>query len=339
MSAGRKWMHVPAPLSSLEPVYAAGLAIKDRLRAAGVLKTRRLDWPVLSVGSLSAGGAGKTPVVIALARLLQGNARHVDVLTRGYGRKGTGIEQVRTDVEQAAQRFGDEPVLIARRTGAPVWVGADRYEAGRMAEASTGRKKGAVHLLDDGFQHRRLERTVDIVLVTEQDLNDELLPGGRLREPLKALERADAIVLRENERQRIEPEVRRWIRRDTSVWSVERELTFANGLNAVLRPVAFCGIARPANFWEMLDDAGCAPTAQLAFDDHHSYDAADVERLVRLAIDFQATGFITTEKDAVKFSPVMIQALERMGPLNVASLKAGFTDPAAVMADLEARLK
>ena len=126
----------------LVPLYAAGLAVKDGLRAClgpqalGVLRTRRLQWPVVSVGSLSAGGAGKTPVVIALAELLRECGWSVDVLSRGYGREGREVERVDPDADQAARRFGDEPVLLARRMGVAVWVGADRFRAGTTAEAS-----------------------------------------------------------------------------------------------------------------------------------------------------------------------------------------------------------
>ncbi|HEY4381179.1 MAG TPA: tetraacyldisaccharide 4'-kinase, partial [Acidobacteriaceae bacterium] len=128
MSARRGWAW------PLVPLYAAGLALKDGLRAAGVLRTRRLEWPVVSVGSLSAGGAGKTPVVIALAELLHARGWTVDVLSRGYGREGTGVERVDPEAERAAARFGDEPVMMARRLGVPVWVAAERYEAGVAGE-------------------------------------------------------------------------------------------------------------------------------------------------------------------------------------------------------------
>ncbi len=147
----------------LMPIYAVGLAVRDGMRRLGWLRVRRLEWPVISVGSLSAGGAGKTPVVIALAELLQGLGWDVDVLSRGYGRMGCGVERVDLDAADAARRFGDEPVMIARTLqskgcadgshpsriergmdGAPsseagseipVWVGAERFAAGVAAEA------------------------------------------------------------------------------------------------------------------------------------------------------------------------------------------------------------
>lgn len=185
MSTRRPWAR------PLVPVYAAVLRAKEALRRAGVPRTRRLQWPVVSVGSLSAGGAGKTPVVIALATLLEESGWPVDVLTRGYGRSGRGVASVRPTLDDAAQRFGDEPVLIAQRTGVPVWVGADRFAAGERAEASGIKTPRRVHLLDDGFQHRQLARTIDVVVLTAEDLDDMLLPAGNLREGLAALQRAD----------------------------------------------------------------------------------------------------------------------------------------------------
>ena len=109
------------------------------------------------------------------------------------------MEQVEPELDYAARRFGDEPVLIAEQTGVPVWVGADRYVAGKRAEEQTEGMVRGVHLLDDGFQHRQLARSVDIVLVTAEDLEDVRLPAGNLREDLSALQRADVVVVRQNE--------------------------------------------------------------------------------------------------------------------------------------------
>ncbi len=133
MTARRSWAQ------PLVPLYRGALWCKDRLRSAGWVRTRRLQWPVVSVGSLSAGGAGKTPVVIALAGLLQEAGWTVSVLSRGYGRSGRGVERVSPGAQDAARRFGDEPVLIAERTGLPVWVGADRYAAREASRGGGGR--------------------------------------------------------------------------------------------------------------------------------------------------------------------------------------------------------
>jgi tetraacyldisaccharide 4'-kinase len=351
-----RWSWPSAPLAPLAPLYAAGLALKEKLLARGMLKTRALDWPVVSIGSVSVGGAGKTPVVIALATLLRARGWHVDVLSRGYGRKGQDIDRVRTEGENPAWWFGDEPTLIARRAGVPVWVGADRFAAGRLAESAESAQATepagaaesrasaralhlhALHILDDGFQHRQLARTVDIVLVTAQDIDDALLPAGNLREPLATLARADIIVLRQDEREQVEPRLAQWVRPGTPVWSIHRELRFSDGINAVLRPVGFCAIARPQNFWQMLDDAGCALAGQGAFPDHHHYVRADIAYLVQLAVDSGATGFVTTEKDAVKLSYELREGLQAIGPVNVALLDVSLSDEAAVLRDLEARL-
>ncbi len=331
----------------LAPLYGAALGMKDWLRRAGVLRTHRLQWPVISVGSLSAGGAGKTPVVIALAKLLRDAGWNVDVLSRGYGRTGTGVELVLPGGKDAARRYGDEPVLIVERTGVPVWVGADRFAAGTLAEAESGVR--GVHLLDDGFQHRRLARDVDIVLVTSEDLDDALLPEGNLRERVAALQRADVVVVREDEVEAEKAEgvrsvnrrVWEMLRERGQMWTVRRSLVFPAPLlvfGAGLRPIAFCAIARPEGFAAMLLDAGCGVVETVAFPDHHRYDKADVERLIQVAKSVRGTGFVTTEKDAVKLAGPMREQLEQYGPVMVVTLEAEFADGAAVMRALESKL-
>ena len=334
----RRWWAWP-----LVPLYVVGLALRDGLRRIGLLRTRRLAWPVISVGSLSAGGAGKTPVVIALASLLKGSGWTVDVLSRGYGRTGRGVEQVDLGAADAASRYGDEPVMIAQRTGVPVWVGAERFAAGAAAEASVVQElMRCVHLLDDGFQHRGLARTVDVVLVTEEDLDEALLPAGNRREPLAALRRADVVVLREQERERVEPQVRGLMRRDALLWSLRRELRFSDlavAGDAGDRPMAFCAIARPEEFWSMLEEAGFRLVERIAFSDHHAYSMADMVRMVATAIKHGVTGFLTTEKDAVKLDRAMLERLGEVGPVCVAGLEAKFEDEAVVLRELEARCR
>jgi tetraacyldisaccharide 4'-kinase len=323
--------------------------LKDALRRAGLLRTHKLLWPVVSVGSLSVGGAGKTPVVIALAKLLRDGGWTVDVLSRGYGREGRGVEQVRTGFDGAARRFGDEPVLIAEQTGVPVWVGTDRYVAGKRAEEQAEGNPRGVHLLDDGFQHRQLARSVDIVLVTSEDLDDALLPAGNLREDLSALQRADVIVVRQNE---VEADMdagaasvhkRVWerLRERGQMWTARRTLLFPAPLRvfgAGLRPVAFCAIARPEGFAAMLQDAGCGVVETVAFPDHHRYTKADIERVIEVAKSLDGSGFVTTEKDSVKLTEAMREKLEQQGPLMVVGLEAEFADPSAVLRALEAKL-
>ncbi len=223
------------------------LAAKNAAYDRGWVKPQRLAWPVVSVGNLSVGGAGKTPLVIRLAQLLAAEDIPVDVLSRGYGRSGYDVERV--DAEGEAARFGDEPLLIARATGVPVYVGASRYEAGLLAEHNAS--SPGLHLLDDGFQHRKLARDLDIVVVHASDFVESLLPAGRLREPLTSLKRASAIVLRSEDR-RVEAELRR---RGISVpvWIQHRRLA----VEFVTRAVAFCGIARPGGVFFRAAFAKC----------------------------------------------------------------------------------
>jgi len=308
---------------------------KEGLRAAGVLKSHRLAWPVVSVGSVSAGGAGKTPVVIALAELLSAHGWTVDVLSRGYGRRGRGVERVDPGAESAAEQYGDEPVEIARRADVPVWVGARRVAAGRAAEAARPESRG-VHLLDDGFLHRQLARKVDIVLLTEADLEDSLLPAGNLREPLSALRRASVVVVREEESESILPRIREFAPASAAVWSIRRRLSVPALPGSQF---AFCGVARPREFLRDLSDAKVDVADHLFFADHHHYTSEDIERLIATSNRRGAEGFITTEKDAVKLSPAMREALLTRGPLTVARLETHFLDEDNVVRDLEARLK
>ena len=353
MTARRRWAW------PLVPAYSAALAAEDALRALGFPAVHRLAWPVISVGSVSVGGAGKTPVVIALARLLAQRGWTVDVLSRGFGRSGDAVERVDPQQTDAAQRFGDEPVLIAERTGVPVWVGAKRYLAGMAAERvfadqspaqqtpsepeANGNLPSRVHLLDDGFQHRSLHRQFDLVLITEGDLRDTLLPAGNLREPLAALRRADAFAVREEELEAVSGQLRRLGRPEVPVWTLRRALRFPVPLGvfgAGLRPLAFCGIARPESFAAMLTTAGCGLVDTVIFPDHHRYEETDFTLLTRTAKEMHATGFITTEKDAVKIAPAVRARLEaEIGPVMVVRLDVQFVYESPVVRTLESRLR
>ena len=361
----------------LVPLYGAALAVENALRttrlAAMLQPSERLRSPVISVGSLSAGGAGKTPLVIALAKLLDDRGWSVDVLSRGYGREGRGVAKVDLLAVDAARRFGDEPVLIADRTGVPVWVGASRFRAGLAAERSLpptpvpenlpqaapvieGEPLWAdpsdapphtapphVHLLDDGFQHRALPRQFDLVLATAEDLVDTLLPAGNLREPFHALKRANALAVREDELKVLEKPLRALVGSDVPLWTVRRTLRFPAPLGifgAGLRPLAFCALARPENFAAMLAEAGCGVVDTVIFRDHHRYDGGDVTELIVISKRLNATGLLTTEKDAVKLDDAMRARLEaEVGPLVVVALDASFVYESPVVRLLESRLR
>ncbi len=262
------------------------------------------------MGSLSAGGAGKTPVVILLVQMLHAAGHGVDILSRGYRRTGRGIELV--DPTGPAARFGDEPLLLARRLAVPVWVGADRHATGQRAEAA---HPGFLHVLDDGFQHRRLGRTADIVLLTLADVADTLLPAGNLREPLHALRRAHVIVLREEEAAALRPH----FPPGRPVWIIRRRLAFL--APAPAHPLVFCAIARPESFTAMLSAQGIQAVARETFPDHHPFGMRDITRLLTAARSHRADSFLTTAKDAVKLTPPMRRRLEELGPLVIADLE------------------
>jgi tetraacyldisaccharide 4'-kinase len=316
-------------LLPLVPLYAGVIAVKSWMFRRGWLSQRHLRHSVMSVGSLSAGGAGKTPVVLMLAELLGERGFEVRILTRGYGRSSKTIERVDPNGDPA--RFGDEPLLLARRaTTASVWVGADRYQAGVLSQRGDSASAKVVYLLDDGFQHRKLARDVDVLLLTRQDISDSLLPAGNLREPLQAVERADLILLREEEADLAKEVVAR-LATKRPIMTIRRRLRFQDEMARPHRPLAFCGLARPEGFLAMLAAEGILPIATSIFRDHHPYAASDIEELLKIAASHGADSFVTTEKDAVKLSPAMIERLETFGPLVVPALEVELTNEQAGM--------
>jgi tetraacyldisaccharide 4'-kinase len=295
-------------LNPLSAIYGGVVRTRNALYDRAIWRTRRLHGAVVSVGNLSAGGSGKTPFVMLLGELLKARAIKFDVLSRGYGRSSKGVRLV--DPAGLPQEFGDEPLLIARKLQVPVIVGEDRCEAGRFAEGKFGPQ---LHLLDDGFQHRALARDFDIVLVTPQDATDNLLPAGRLREPLPSLRRADAVVLASGASAESFP------LEGKIVWRVRRGIV---AKNVALRPVVFCGIARPQNFVLQLRTANIEPVAEAFYRDHHAYREKDIRELLKLKRRSEAGGFVTTEKDAVNLGG-FLSALE---PLAVVPVKMELSD-------------
>jgi tetraacyldisaccharide 4'-kinase len=319
------------PLWPLVPLYGAAQALNSLRHARRWQRTERLAWPVVSVGNLSVGGAGKTPFVIALARALTERGWAVDVLSRGYGRASDAVERVVVDdLDDRAARYGDEPWLIAERARVPVFVGRARAAAGRLAEATLVAENAQrrVHLLDDGMQHRRLDRDAEIVLLHRSDFCTTLLPAGRLREPLAALGRADFVVLREEDADLAE-RVRRWMRADAQVWTIRRELEVPVLPGAA---VVFSAIAHPEEFVAGLRVKGVAVAAAHAWRDHHRFTDRDVTTLCQLARKHGARCFVTTEKDLVRLHGPQRARLEQTAPLLVASLTVRLVGTDAALA-------
>jgi tetraacyldisaccharide 4'-kinase len=300
-------------MSLMSAIYGIGVLTRNTLYDRGICVQHKLEKPVISVGNLSVGGAGKTPFVLLLGELLTSRGVSFDILSRGYGRKTSGVKIV--DPNGSSADFGDEPLLLARRLGVPVIVGEDRTAAGRYAEQS---KQTQLHVLDDGFQHRALARTFDIVLVTPEDARDCLLPAGRLREPLASLSRADAVVLTSGAVPEDFPV------NGKLVWRVRRGIV---PHNVPSHPIAFCGIARPKNFFLQLRAAGIEPAAEAVYRDHHAYTEKDIADLLRLRQQSEANGFVTTEKDAVNLG----RLLSALDPIAVVPVKMELADAANAM--------
>jgi len=274
---------------------------------------------VVSVGNLSAGGTGKTPVTLALARLLQQPPYGVKVavLSRGYRRKSKGFQWVSAGAGSLCdwEASGDEPQIFARRLhGVPVAVDADRVRGGA---ALVKEYSPRIILLDDGFQHRRLARDLDLVLIDPQrDPKDRLLPRGLLREPLSSLGRADLVLLMAQD---VDSAVfeQSW-KYCADQYGEDRLIAcrshgsgcyeLRSGENVPLedlsgaRLLPFCGIAKPENFLLTLGGLGAEIPVLIRFRDHHVYGLRDLERLAMVYARKKAQYLITTEKDAVKLS-------------------------------------
>jgi tetraacyldisaccharide 4'-kinase len=316
--AARPW------LAPLVPIYRLGIALRKQGLRVGLERVRRLQFPVVSIGNLSTGGAGKTPLVIAIARALVARGVQVDVLSRGYGRTGNTAERV--DPDGTAERFGDEPLVIAREAEVPVYVAAQRHLAGLLAEKEAGAEH-LVHILDDGFQHRQLRRDVDIVLVSGTDLNDRLLPAGNLREPLNAIDRATVLAFTMPEAPILEETLRRRGHWYGPTWHLHRRMQ----VPAIDGPiVAFCGIARPDQFFAGLEAAGLHVASRIAFADHQRYLQHDIDCILEAARTTKAVALVTTEKDRVRlarFAP----SLSAILPLETAGLRIEIENEAAVI--------
>jgi tetraacyldisaccharide 4'-kinase len=324
-------------LMPLAGLYGAGARLRRRAYQQGWLKSRRLSRPVISVGNLTVGGSGKTPLVAQVAEILLHRGYKPAILTRGYGReRGADLIALEPAPERNpdARTTGDEPALLARALPqVPIVICADRFRAGQLAERCFG---ADVHILDDGFQHFALERDVDLVAidVTQNVLKDAVLPAGRLREPVSALARADAIILTRIEIQ--DPaSTGKQVQQINSGVPVFCCATGLRGLvdagtlqevgpgNYHGRPVcAFCGIGNSYAFFADLSRWGFNPVGEIAFRDHHACTGQDVARLNRLAEEKGAIAFLTTEKDLMNLPP----QLEFRFPVLACTIRAEISD-------------
>jgi tetraacyldisaccharide 4'-kinase len=327
------WSPALAPVSAL---YGAALEARARLYGSGRLASSRAACPVVSVGNLTFGGTGKTPFVEFLARRFRFEGKRPAILSRGYRRRSSGVVVVsRGDGPVVGpDEGGDEPVAMARKLrGVPVVVAERRAEGARAAI-----ELGAdLLLLDDGYQHLALARDVNLLLLDSADPfgGGRLPPAGRLREPLSAIARADAVVFTRVNRGDPAPEARETVARwnpaapvftarlrPAGLWD-ESGSPVALSLLANRRFVAVCGVANPAGFAASLAELELRAEELFAFPDHHRYGRRDLERIRRAADRTGSAWILTTEKDAVKLERKTLSPVVTLR-LDVEVAEAGF---------------
>ena len=307
-------------LSPLGWLYGRVADLRNTLYDKGVFETHDLGARTVSIGNITAGGTGKTPLVAYVAEILAARGEKVCILTRGYGRENPRQRVLVSDGREILadpRDAGDEPFELANKLldKAIVIANADRVAAAEWAKRKFG---VTAFVLDDGFQHRKAKRDVDIVCVdaTNPFGGREMLPKGRLREPLANLARANAIVItRANLVENIEdlkfeisklaPNPRIFasenrISRIVDLKEFHLSKQSTQSRDTLLKAFSFCGIGNPENFFEQLKKDGFEVAATEAFRDHHIYNEQDIERIEQLAQTSGCEILLTTAKDAVK---------------------------------------
>jgi tetraacyldisaccharide 4'-kinase len=322
-----------ALLSPLGVAYASAARLRAWLYAAGLLPRRRLAEPVVSVGNLTTGGTGKTPMVMWLAARLAAQGRRVGILTRGY-RSDAGAR----DEPAALARFAADQRHAGRiRLG----IGSNRFAAGRVLEAHGVE----MFVLDDGFQHLRLHRDADIVLLDASDpFGEGMLPAGRRREPKVALRRADVVVItRSTHAPAVETVVRRFtvspvFYAETVLRGVADRSTGARVPPLQFTAVpgfAFCGLGNPRAFFDDLERWGFRLAGRAVFPDHHAYRREELQRLEQQARQAGAAALVATEKDRWNLADAGELAL----PLWVVSIELRPADPEGLLRAIESAVE
>ena len=296
----------------------------------GFFVSRKLPCKVVSIGNLSVGGTGKTPFVLFLANSLKARGLNVAVLSRGYKRKSTGTHVVSdgNTLKSDLNNSGDEPFMLANKLqDIPVVVDENRYRGGQFI---CNEYNPDVIIMDDAFQHRRVFRDVDIVLINSNHRRPKLLPYGLLREPLRNIKRADAVIFT---KANLTPPDEKLVNAVSNYCSftMESDLipnTQVIGLDGSTKPVsdfngpvvAVSGVGDPDSFEVIMEEAGLDYVHHFRHDDHAEYSALDLEVLREVFLSAEAQALITTEKDLVKLESLNDLPLFAL-PVNV-SLKA-----------------
>lgn len=322
-----------ALLSPFSVAYEATARLRVWCYSAGLFRTARLNVPVISIGNLTMGGTGKTPTTIALGKILQDSGRRVSILLRGYKGRRRGGPLVVSDGKQirsTAPEAGDEALVIARNLPrAVVAVCKDRAAAGAMVEQEF---HPDVHLLDDGFQHLQLHRDLNLLVIdVTNPFGGGLPPSGRLREPLNAIQRADALLLSRTESgQECEELVAQALvhkpalpcfmvrQRLVSARKLDESVAFSLATLRGFKALAFAGIANPGQFFRSVEQRGIHLSRCISLPDHHDYRVRDYQRLKSEAAEYDVSTLVTTEKDAEKLNAAAL------APLDVVVLRVAF---------------
>lgn len=323
------------PLSLL---YGVGVGLKLAMYRTGLLKQEKVPAAIISVGNLTAGGSGKTPMAILLARFLRGKGEKVVVVSRGYKGTARGVSAV-SDGEKVLlgpARAGDEPYLMARLLkGVPVVVGADRVKAALFCVKNFAAR---FIILDDGYQHIRLFRDLNILLVDSGAGfgNMRLLPMGPLREPLEGIKRADLVMVKGGPLSKRESAIIRrygkpvlgFCYNPVGLIDIIKKNILSPGEFKGKKVLAVAAIARPEGFLKTLKGLGVGVASTLLYPDHHTYMPGDVDDIKKTFTSTGAQAVITTEKDGVKLEGLLKKA--KGLTVYALSIEAVMEDPAAL---------
>ena len=301
----------------LSKLYSLIVSVRVFLYGRGILSSQQLPHPVVSVGNLTVGGTGKTPLVSFLAQILKKAGYQPVILTRGYRRKNKAAVLRVSDGKKILcdwEDCGDEPYLLARNLeGVPVVVSKYRYQAGQLVRNSY--QDPIIYLLDDGYQHLQLKRNLNILLLDATDPfgGEQLLPLGRLRESIRGLKRADAIIITRAhipfEMEKVNRHIRRW-NPVAPIAYFHHDVTSMHDLKTGdhqpirdfwgKRVVALAAIGNPQVFLHDLEHYQMRIQDRFIFRDHHSYHQSDLDRVLGRLSELQADAVVTTQKDSIR---------------------------------------
>ena len=311
-------------LKVLSFIYLWGYAIRKSIYSAGLIRRKELRGKVISVGNITVGGSGKTPFVLYLSKKLKDKGINFAVLTRGYKRRSKGTKELKRidSPDLKWEEVGDEPYLLSNYLPeTPIIIGKDRYNSGKIAQ---DKYKAEVLILDDGFQHWRLKRDLDILMVDASiDLEEEnLFPEGRLREPLSSLIRAKVFILTRVDQSSYRDKLKNVLKKNNPQASVVESVLEVTSvlkwndktkidLNSLRdkKVIAFCGIGNPFSFEKTLKSSGVEILNAFFFLDHYIYSQNDFLSLEEERKKVGADFLITTEKDSIRLPDVEKQSI------------------------------